>query len=443
MKSRIGKYCSSMVGVRDRAGPSRQRGRDARSHRIHRNRRTRSTRPAAVTAHCLCAAHRCAPMRGDSFWCRRGDSNSHGFRHCPLKTACLPISPRRRCASLRYRHRRRIHGPAPAPHTVCRLFRHFTWHFADFGPPAAAPAGAGAGAGARRPGADPPEPPAACRRPPAAPARPTPSARAALSMTPCSITLFAPAVRGAEPGEPEARQEEHRREDRRSCATGNWPTRRRRRGCPTRRCRTPRPCPRPCRAAAARSRIRATATSRCSTSNNVSSMFIRHSCRRPGLRSAARVIRPPRAASPVQARAIAKNSAGLQRRAADQPAVDVRHREQRRRVVRLDAAAVQQRDVRRACRRQPRAQRRVHRLRLLRRGRPPGADRPHRLVGDDQPRRRIRPPRRAPHRAAAAPPLPSRRPRARRASRRRRRSASSPPPAPPRAFAATTRSVSP
>src|SRR6185369_7937871 len=30
-----------------------------------------------------------------NIWCRRGDSNSHGLRHCPLKTACLPISPRR------------------------------------------------------------------------------------------------------------------------------------------------------------------------------------------------------------------------------------------------------------------------------------------------------------------------------------------------------------
>ncbi len=28
-------------------------------------------------------------------WCRRRDSNSHSFRHRPLKTACLPISPRR------------------------------------------------------------------------------------------------------------------------------------------------------------------------------------------------------------------------------------------------------------------------------------------------------------------------------------------------------------
>src|SRR6185312_5509252 len=30
------------------------------------------------------------------FWCRRRDSNSHSFRHYPLKIACLPISPRRR-----------------------------------------------------------------------------------------------------------------------------------------------------------------------------------------------------------------------------------------------------------------------------------------------------------------------------------------------------------
>src|SRR3546814_437188 len=28
-------------------------------------------------------------------WCRRRDSNSHSFRHYPLKIACLPIPPRR------------------------------------------------------------------------------------------------------------------------------------------------------------------------------------------------------------------------------------------------------------------------------------------------------------------------------------------------------------
>jgi hypothetical protein len=36
-----------------------------------------------------------------------------------------------------------------------------------------------------------------------------------------------------------------------SCARGNWPRPRSRRGCPPSRCRRPRPCPRPCRAAAA------------------------------------------------------------------------------------------------------------------------------------------------------------------------------------------------
>lgn len=28
-------------------------------------------------------------------WCRWRDSNSHSFRHRPLKTACLPIPPHR------------------------------------------------------------------------------------------------------------------------------------------------------------------------------------------------------------------------------------------------------------------------------------------------------------------------------------------------------------
>src|ERR1700761_7294761 len=36
------------------------------------------------------------PMRAWRWiWCRRRDSNSHSFRHYPLKIACLPISPRR------------------------------------------------------------------------------------------------------------------------------------------------------------------------------------------------------------------------------------------------------------------------------------------------------------------------------------------------------------
>ena len=29
------------------------------------------------------------------FWCRWPESNRHSFRHCPLKTACLPIPPHR------------------------------------------------------------------------------------------------------------------------------------------------------------------------------------------------------------------------------------------------------------------------------------------------------------------------------------------------------------
>ena len=51
-----------------------------------------------------------------------------------------------------------------------------------------------------------------------------------------------------------------------------------------------------------------------------------------------------------------KISRGLERRAADQSAIDIRHREQRRGVVRLDAPSVQQRDVRRAALRKPRTQ---------------------------------------------------------------------------------------
>lgn len=34
-------------------------------------------------------------------WCRRRDSNSHSFRHYPLKIACLPISPRRHFGTAR------------------------------------------------------------------------------------------------------------------------------------------------------------------------------------------------------------------------------------------------------------------------------------------------------------------------------------------------------
>ena len=41
-------------------------------------------------------------------WCRRRDSNSHSFRHYPLKIACLPISPRR------------LRVPSHDSHSFCR-----------------------------------------------------------------------------------------------------------------------------------------------------------------------------------------------------------------------------------------------------------------------------------------------------------------------------------
>ena len=77
----------------------------------------------------------------------------------------------------------------------------------------------------------------------------------------------------------------------------------------------------------------------------------------------------------------------LQARAADQRAIDVGLAEQRRRVVRLDAAAVL--DDERLRRRlaaqlaDALADERMRILGLLRRGVDAGADRPDRLVGDD------------------------------------------------------------
>ena len=75
-----------------------------------------------------------------------------------------------------------------------------------------------------------------------------------------------------------------------------------------------------------------------------------------------------------------------QRRPADQTAVDVRHREQLRRVRRLHAASVEDRKPRRRrlvlLRASAPADERMRLLRLVRRRRLAGADRPHRLVGD-------------------------------------------------------------
>ena len=54
-----------------------------------------SRRAALRIAGAPCREH-CPTENSDQvFWCRRRDSNSHSFRHYPLKIACLPISPRR------------------------------------------------------------------------------------------------------------------------------------------------------------------------------------------------------------------------------------------------------------------------------------------------------------------------------------------------------------
>src|SRR5438270_11483411 len=66
------------------------------------------------------------------------------------------------------------------------------------------------------------------------------------------------------------------------------------------------------------------------------------------------------------------------RRAADQAAIDVRHRENRGSVLRLDATAVKNRRLHRYAR----AQKSMNFLRLLGRRVAAGADRPYRLVGE-------------------------------------------------------------
>ena len=49
-------------------------------------------------------------------WCRRRDSNSHSFRHYPLKIACLPISPRRLGEETLSGTRLRLSAPARFPY---------------------------------------------------------------------------------------------------------------------------------------------------------------------------------------------------------------------------------------------------------------------------------------------------------------------------------------
>ena len=72
----------------------------------------------------------------------------------------------------------------------------------------------------------------------------------------------------------------------------------------------------------------------------------------------------------------------LQRGAADQAAVDVRHRKQLRGIVGLDAAAVENRQV--GGIRHHLANERVNILRLLRRGGVPGTDGPDGFLGHDR-----------------------------------------------------------
>src|SRR3954466_898138 len=74
-----------------------------------------------------------------------------------------------------------------------------------------------------------------------------------------------------------------------------------------------------------------------------------------------------------------------QRCAAYQPAIHVRHRKNRRRIVRLHTAAIEDR---RALE-DPLADQRVHRLRLFRRRRAARADRPDRLVSHHRPGKRL------------------------------------------------------
>ena len=78
---------------------------------------------------------------------------------------------------------------------------------------------------------------------------------------------------------------------------------------------------------------------------------------------------------------------GLQRRAADEPAVDVGTGEQGRRIIRLDAAAIEDPECFGRAGiggSDARSNMSVHGLGLLGRCRFAGADRPHGLIGDDQ-----------------------------------------------------------
>jgi len=65
---------------------------------LYRCQKTRVTATCAEYTKPHCVEANIATLDIDQLlttWCRRRDSNSHGFRHRPLKTACLPIPPRR------------------------------------------------------------------------------------------------------------------------------------------------------------------------------------------------------------------------------------------------------------------------------------------------------------------------------------------------------------
>ena len=82
-----------IVKVRDAAvetDRSVQGGRRLRNQKQTRSGTAAESRRARIVPQCACD-WRSMPI----IWCRRPDSNRHGLRHCPLKTACLPIPPRR------------------------------------------------------------------------------------------------------------------------------------------------------------------------------------------------------------------------------------------------------------------------------------------------------------------------------------------------------------
>ena len=247
-----------------------------------------------------------SPANCVRFWCRRGDSNSHGLRHCPLKTACLPISPRRLYLSLR--HVRAILFPRPTPPVLrCRLRGRGLRRLRDRPrrrrPGAAAGTSAGLGtsgvfgAAGRQP----------FHRRPAASRRGLPCIepkyvrpRLVRKNTVARIAV----VRDRKLAEPAA------------------PNRLPDEPLPN---AAPMSAPLPC--CSSTKPQTTTATSRCTTSSNrfhAVHLFTskRSLVRLSGTRDRQKFVR-------------------IQRRAADQPAVDIRHRKQRLRIRGLDTAAVQ------------------------------------------------------------------------------------------------------